>query len=71
MLGLLLNACVYAKQKINLTRSNVDYDSEEDVDDDNLEYHNTIILKFDFIEVSSFERLKRHLKHLIHCTLSR
>ena len=35
-----------------------DDNKEDDADDDNLEYHNTIFLKFDFIEVSSFVGLK-------------
>ena len=43
----------------SIINDHVDDDNEEDdVDNDNLEYHNTTILKFDFIEVSSFVGLQ-------------
>ena len=42
----------------SIIKDGVDDDNEDDVDDDNREYHNTAILKFDFIEVSCFVGLK-------------
>ena len=55
----------------NWWNNDIDDDNEKnDVDDHNLEYHNTATLKFDFTDASSFVGLKP-LKHLIYSTLSR
>ena len=56
-----LNCDIYFLDSLhdeNITNDDADNDHKEDDVDDNLQYHNTAILKFDFIEVSCFVGLK-------------